>query len=77
MGKDALDEVDADIVADNGFLEQTCEDEENGTSEHLVGHTERTAYLWDEVAGTDDGACDELREERDVEGVVEDVVQRL
>ena len=75
--EDAVDEVERDIVADDGFLEQANHDEEDATGKHLLGDGQGLANLWRKVAGTDDGSCYELGEEADVEGVVEQRGQRL
>lgn len=75
--EDALNEVDGDIVADDGFLEESCDDVEDSHAEHGVGYYEGATYLGDEVACTDDGACHELWEEADVEGIVEQAVEGL
>ena len=73
--EDALHEVDGDVVADDGFLEESGHDVEDAGAEHLAGDEEGAANLGDEVAGTDNGACHELGEEADVEGVVEQAVE--
>ena len=59
----SLHEVDADVVADHCFLEESCYDEEDARTEHLAGDAERTAYLRDEVSGTNDRSCHKLGEE--------------
>ena len=74
--EDALDEVDGYIVGDDCFLEESGDDVEDACSEHLAGDHEGTPYLQDEIACPDDGACHELRKEADVEGIVEQSVER-
>ncbi len=73
--EDTLHEVDGDIVGDDGFLEESCYDEEDAGAEHLTGDEEGTANLRNEVARTDDGTCHKLGEEADVEGVIEQAVE--
>ena len=75
--EDAVDEVQRDIVADDGFLEQAHGNEADAPGKHVVGNLQRAAYLRGKVAGTDDGSGDELREERHVERIVEQRRQRL
>lgn len=73
--EDTLHEVDGDIVGDDGFLEKSGHDEEDACAEHLTGDEEGTANLRNEVTRTDDRTCHKLREEADVEGVVEQAVE--
>ena len=73
--EDALDEVDGDVVGDDGFLEESRDDEEDACAEHLVGHEQGATYLWDEVTCPHDRTCHELGEKRDVEGIVEEPVE--
>ena len=75
--ENTLDEVDADIVGNDGFLEESGDDVEDTRAKHGIGDHERAANLWDEVAGTNDGACHQLREETDVEGIIEQPVEGL
>ena len=73
----AVDEVDADVVRDDDLLDQACHYEGYAASHHAVRDNDRTVQLGDEVACTDYGACHELREERDVEGIVEQTADGL
>jgi len=76
--EDAVHEVERDIVRDDRLLEQTREDQEDARAEHLAGYDDGVLPdLRDEVAGADDGSGDELREEREVEEVVEPVREGL
>ena len=75
--EDALHEVHADIVGDDGFLEESAHQEEHPPPEHGLGHHQRTAYLGQEVAGTHDGTGYQLGKERDIERIVEQAVQGL
>ena len=69
--EDAVDEVERDIVRDDGLLEQTDGDEIDARAEHLARDGDRVLTdLHQKVAGADDRACDQLRKEREVEEVV-------
>lgn len=71
--KDTLHKVDADIIRNNRFLEKTAYNQEDSLSEHLLRDKQRTADLRDKVACTHDGACHQLREERYIESIVQQV----
>ena len=75
--EDAFNEVDRDIVGNDGFLEESSDDEEDTCAEHLLSHDEGTTNLRDEVAGSDDGTCHQLREEGDIESIVEQSIEWL
>jgi len=69
--ENAVDEVERDIVRDDGLLEQTDGDEIDARAEHLARDGDRVLTdLHQKVAGADDRACDQLRKEREVEEVV-------
>ena len=69
--ENAVDEVERDIVRDDGLLEQTDGDEIDARAEHLARDGDRVLTdLHQKVAGADDWACDQLRKEREVEEVV-------
>ena len=72
-----LHEVQADIVGDDRFFEKAAHQQEDAPTEHLVGNKQRTTYLRDEIAGTHNGTCHQLRKERDVEGIIQQTRQRL
>ena len=71
--EDALHKVDADIVRDNRFLEQSAYNQEDAPAEHLSGDEQRTADLRDKVACAHDRPCHQLREERYVERIVQQI----
>ena len=75
--EDALYEVDADVVADDGFLEKSSDDVENTRAEHGICDHERTTNLWDEVTCPDNRTRHKLREETDVESIVEQAIERF
>ena len=70
--KDTINEVQTDIIADDGLFEQSDEDEIHAAGKHLVGDRERTAYLWGKVGGSYNRAGYELGKEGDIESIVED-----
>ena len=76
--EDAVDEVERNVVRDDGLLEQTREDQEDARAEHLAGDDDRVLPdLGDEIPGPDDRAGHQLRKERQVKEIVEPVGQRL
>ena len=75
--EDAVDKVERDIVADDGLLEQSDDDEVYTLGEHHACDAQRLADLWGEITRTDDRAGDELREERHVESILEQIGQRF
>ena len=75
--ENALYEVDGDVVGNDSLLKKSSDDEKDTCAEHLVGNEERTAYLGDEVTGTNNRTCHELGEETDVEGIVKQTVEGL
>ena len=75
--EDAVDEVDADIVRDDAFLQQAADDEVEPFAERLAGHDGRPEHLGDEVAGPNDRSGHESGEEGDVKQVVDPASERL
>ena len=75
--EDPLHKVDADVVADDSFLEQACDHKPESQSQHLARNLDGTVHLRDEIAGAHDGSCHQLGEERHIEGIVEQVVDGL
>ena len=76
IGKDTLDKVHADVVADDRLLEESADDEPQSRSHHVARDVQWSADLRDEVAGAHDGSRHQLREERHIEGIVEQRVER-
>ena len=76
VGKDAVDEVDGQIVGHHNLLGQTVEYPEYSNTK--LGARERiaTIKLWDEVGCLDDRTCNELREEANIESEIKDVTYR-
>ena len=75
--EDAVDEVERDEVGDDGFLEQTAQNQKDARAEHFARHHHRILPdLGDEVARPHDRSRYQLGEEREVEQVVEPIVQR-
>ena len=75
--EDAVHIVERDIVADDGFLEKTDEDEEHSFAHHTGGNGEWTVNLRYEFAGLDDRACHQLWKETHEEGIVEQSRERF
>ena len=75
--KNTLYKVNADIVRYNRFLEEPTHDEEDSTSEHLIGDKQRAADLRHEIPRFDNRAGYQLREERQIEQVVNPLVGRI
>ena len=73
IGKDAVDEVEGQVVAQDNLLSQTAKYHEDGEAEHPSAQEVATVELRYEVARLDDRSGYELREEADVEAEVEDV----
>ncbi len=73
--ENALHEVHADVVGNDGFLQESAHEEEDTAAKHIGRDAQGTADLWQEVAGTDNGAGHQLRKERHVEGIVEQAAQ--
>ena len=70
-------EVHRDIVAQDYLLYQAVEYPEDGDTELAAAQMEGFVELGDEFAGPDYRARNQLREEADVEGEVQDVAHRL
>ena len=75
--EDAVHEIERDIVADNGFLEQTDDNEIHSLGKHHAGDADRFADLRGKVAGSHNGTCHELGKERHVESILQQVGQWL
>lgn len=77
IGKDAVYEVQSQIVAQYNLLRQTSQYHEYGKAKHSATKEITAVELGNEVAGLNDGTCYKLREETDVKTEVEDVANRL
>lgn len=73
----AVDEVHGKVVGEDDLLEQTVQYPEYRYAELPAGEEERLIQLRHKLRGTDDGTGNQLREERDIETEVEDVLDRL
>ena len=73
VGKDAVDEVQSQIVAQDNLFRQASKYHEDGKTEHPSAQEVASVELRDEIARFDDRACNKLREEADVEAKVEDI----
>lgn len=72
----AVYKVETDVIADDGLLEESDDDEVDAAAEHFVGDDKRLTYLRHEIARPDDRARHQLREEGYIKGVVEQTVER-
>ena len=75
--EDAVHEVERYVVRDNGFLYQADDNQTNGRAEHLARNHQRLAYLRNEILGSHDRSCHQLREEREVEDIVNPSLEGL
>ena len=75
--ENAFYKVDADIVGDDGFLEQTAHDEEDSFAEHFLRNEQGLADLGNKIAGTHNRSCYQLGEEGYIKDVVQQVIERL
>ena len=75
--EDAVDEVAADIVGDEHFLNQTGHDEEEALARHLVGGLGAFLDLRQQVFGPDDRTGKQRREEGEEESIIDEVARRL
>ena len=73
IGKDAVDEVKGEVVAQDYLLRQAPQYHEDGEAEHPAAQEVASVELRYEVARLDDRSGYELWEEADVEAEVEDV----
>ena len=69
--KNTLYKVNADIVRYNRFLEEPTHDEEDSTSEHLLGDKQRTADLRNEITGTYNRPRHQLGKERNIKSIIQ------
>ena len=75
--EDAVDEIAADIVSDEHFLNETGHDEEKALACHLVGGFGVLLDLWQQVFGSDDRTGEQRREEGEEKGIVNQIACRL
>ncbi len=74
--KNTLYKVNADIVRYNRFLEEPTHDEEDSTSEHLIGDKQRAADLRNEITGTYNRTRHQLGKERNIKSIIQQTGQR-
>ena len=55
--EDAVDEVQTDVIADDGLLKQSDENEIDAARKHVVGDDEWAAYLWREIGCAHNRPC--------------------
>ena len=75
--EDAVDKIEADIVRDHRLLHQAAEDEEKSLAKRLAGHQRIAVDLRDEITCPHDRSRHQLREEGDVEEVIDPSPERL
>ena len=73
--ENTLHEVHADVVRNHRLLEQTAHDKEDALTEHLGRDGQGPADLRNEIAGTHDRSCHQLREERHIESIIQQTGQ--
>ena len=75
--ENSLDKVDAYIVADDCFLEQSGNNQEQSFAKCFTSNNHLSVYLRNEITRPYDWSGNQLREEAYEEGIVEQTVERL
>ena len=75
--ENAVHKVCREVVAQDNLLGKTVQNPEYGHAKGAAGEEIRLVKLWNELVGTNDRACHELREERKVKAEVQNVIDSL
>lgn len=77
VGQNTVNEIQADVVAYDGFFNKSRYDEKQSYGKHLTSDAELSANLRDKITGTDDRTSHQLWEETHIKSIVEQRFQRF
>ena len=72
--ENAVNEIGGEVVAQDNLLGKSVQNPEDGDAKGAAGQKVLAVKLRNELVGANDRACDQLREEREVETEIENVL---
>jgi len=75
--EDTVHEVERYIIRDDGLLHKADDDKADARTEHSLGNHQRAANLRNKIPRSHNRACHKLREEREVEHIINPSLQRF